>query len=82
MAEKCKSCGAAIIWATTQSGKLMPLDAAPDPKGNLAVQRYDKAIPATLVVPRSEMTEVLGLPTHKSHFATCPNAAAHRKAKR
>lgn len=76
MAEKCKSCGAPIIWATTQKGKLMPLDAAPDPDGNLAVSRWATVI---AVHPRTELTDTQGFPTHKSHFATCPHAAEHRR---
>jgi hypothetical protein len=79
MAEKCKSCGALIIWATTQSGKLMPLNAEPDPKGNLAISRWATVV---AVHQRTDLTETQGMPTHTSHFATCPNAAGHRKVKR
>jgi DNA modification methylase len=31
----CRSCGAEIRWARTFTGKLMPLDAAPNPAGNV-----------------------------------------------
>lgn len=63
----CRSCGAPIIFAATEQGKTMPVDAAPQKR--------------VLLEPAAE-----GLPpiarvvdTYVSHFATCPNAAQHRK---
>lgn len=62
----CKSCGAEILWIITPAGKSMPLDA----KGESLWQlEPDTLMSARLVVVR------------KSHFATCPNADAHRKPK-
>jgi hypothetical protein len=37
-ADRCKACGATIVWVETASGKRMPLStatAAPDPSGQL-----------------------------------------------
>jgi len=69
---KCRSCGAAIRWGRTQSGKAMPLDAEPVPDGTLGIapngEIYSKGDEAG--------------DRYKSHFATCPNAATHRKEKR
>jgi len=31
----CSACGAPVVWATTAGGKRIPLDAAPDPDGNV-----------------------------------------------
>ena len=33
--EKCKSCPAQVIWAVTERGKAMPVDAEPGPGGNV-----------------------------------------------
>ena len=57
---KCRSCGALIVWLTTSTGKLMPVDAAS-------------------VKPGTQMFSAEA--GHVSHFATCPNAAKHRKPK-
>lgn len=79
-AKPCGSCGAPIFFARvllTQSG-----DGPPDARGaNLAP--FD-------AVPQMRAIQVDGIPsdgplvslvrTYVSHFATCPNAAQHRKA--
>lgn len=68
MAAKCKSCGADIIWAETDKGKKVPLNAKPE-------KRF---VSHTLFASDGSMT--VGLhDTYLSHFATCPNAAEHRK---
>lgn len=66
----CTSCGAAIIWARTRTGKRMPLDAAPSPGTALLSSEGNVRI-----VPEGEGTHVV-------HWATCPNASKHRKDKR
>ena len=69
----CRSCGKPIIWAKSEKGRNMPLDAEPmrhglrfliDPEG------YAHHVPSGV--------DDLG---HRSHFATCPNAKRHRKTK-
>lgn len=68
----CRSCGAAVLWAQTENGKVMPVDPAPHPDGNLVLTsigggfqvRVDKAAPGE---------------KHRSHFVTCPNAEQHRR---
>lgn len=62
---KCRSCGAPIVWVVMRpSGKRMPLDAKPEKR--ITLDMIDPGV--------AEMTD-----TFVSHFATCPNAAAHRK---
>jgi hypothetical protein len=51
----------------------MPIDAAPTPDGNLAIEG-GVARPVDMLTPPGERW--------KSHFATCPNADEHRKATR
>jgi len=77
MSTTCRSCGAPIIWCLTRNGKRMPVDANPDPDGNIAiVARVGNAPPAIEILNtrRSESFDA-GEP----HFATCPNSATHRK---
>ena len=67
MADTCRTCGAPILWATTQAGKFMPLDekeylvaeTSEDDDGKLLISRMVRG--------------------HVSHFATCAQAAQHRR---
>ena len=70
---RCKSCNAVVIWCVTTTGKSMPVDQRQSPHGNLVLE-YQPATGDTLAryVPPGEGT-------HTSHFATCPQAAEHRR---
>lgn len=76
MSARCRSCGAAIIWAKTCGGKRMPVDAAPSADGNLVLIESAQFTEVSVV---SEVSPFPGRDRHKSHFATCPNAPQHRK---
>ena len=78
MSSECSSCKASILWATSfGTGKPMPVDPEPSPKGALRIaRRPDGSIVAT-PVPAKARTGTL----HISHFATCPNAKSHRKTR-
>lgn len=70
MADVCRSCGAPILWGiSARSGKSVPLDPEPVENGNLRLTGPPD-FPTVIFVREG---------THVSHFATCPNAAAHRK---
>ena len=78
----CRSCQAPIIWARTERGKRMPLDAEPvcdaiaETRGLFVLRERDHAdSPLAIAAWGLEGTE----PHYRSHFATCPNAASHRK---
>jgi hypothetical protein len=74
----CGSCDAPITWAMLPSGKLMPLDATPVPDGNIAARRLDNGdLHARVLKNGDELAD--GERRGTSHFATCPNAAAHRR---
>jgi hypothetical protein len=66
---KCRSCGAAIVWATTSTGKQAPFDAKP--------------IATTDLKPIGDGTYLASntMRGYVSHFATCPNAAQHRRTR-
>lgn len=74
-APKCKSCHRPMRWVITNRGRKMPVDFDPHEDGNVVVNQNDRAevYGATpTVVPD-------GSTLHFSHFATCPNAAEHRR---
>ncbi len=65
----CGSCKANILWAVTPQDKRIPLDAKPEKR---------------FVITRPEdnpgrLGGALMVDAYLTHFATCPNAAAHRK---
>ncbi|MHB8867457.1 MAG: hypothetical protein ACYC6T_08120 [Thermoleophilia bacterium] len=78
----CKSCGVEILWVVTKSGKRMPLDAEPHPAGNIVI---DDVLPPHTPTAHVLDGHALGLawaakvPVRFSHFATCPEAAQHRR---
>lgn len=78
----CRSCGAAVTWCVTEAGKSMPVDAAPTPGGNLVIRRSGPALVAVVVSPLLESNEERAEPHYTSHFATCPNADAHRRGRK
>ena len=70
----CRTCGAEIIWAKTRTGKSMPLDAIPvgqDVEGTCLLEDGIAYFGAFDHKPDA--------PRYVSHFATCPNAAKHRR---
>lgn len=76
MAEVCKTCKAPIVWAITGTGRLMPVDAEPDPNGNLLLHTAGSI--HAIVVPPGARSNFAG-ELHKAHFATCPYADQHRR---
>lgn len=80
MRSTCRSCGAPIVWAVTKNGRPMPVDPDPTAGGNLLlVLDPDPREPPLARHPLT--TDVPPFVLHLSHFATCPNAAEHRKVK-
>ncbi len=76
MAEKkCRSCKAAIIWTLSAANtRRLPVDAIPTPRGNLQLHLDHQGDIISTVVKNK-----MGALLHMAHFATCPNAARHRK---
>ena len=65
----CRSCKAQIIWARTDNGRRIPIDAEPVKRVILDDSHGGDIVGASLV------------DTFMPHHATCPNAEQHRKAK-
>lgn len=82
--ERCRTCGAPIIWAVSEAtGKLHPLDAEPPENGNLQITGLSHPEPGRRALPLVRVlgpieTELAGEPLYLSHFATCPQADKHR----
>lgn len=72
----CRSCDAEILWATTAAGKAMPLDAVPNPNGN--VEAVCDAHGRWSVVAVYKGPDLFGAVRYMPHHATCPNADEHR----
>jgi hypothetical protein len=71
----CASCSASILWIRTPKGKAMPLDATPNPNGNVVIR--DGLAVVLNLAELETTTERKWL----AHWASCPNAIGHRKAK-
>jgi hypothetical protein len=78
---RCRSCDAPIRWAKTAAGKRMPLDVEPVRTGNVQLGHVGGEEVAIVVGPADAVAaQAAGHEIYTSHFATCPNAAAHRRA--
>jgi hypothetical protein len=90
MPDVCASCKAPLIWATTERGKRMPVDSEPVTGGNILLShRHVGEPPVALPQAKAALEQLAAeherspqegpLRLFTSHFATCPDAAAHRK---
>ncbi len=73
---ECRSCKAKIAFLTMESGRSMPVDAEPTMNGTIWIGEDGIG----RVVGKGDYTTI-SMPLYMSHFATCPNAKAYRKAK-
>jgi len=74
----CRSCGAGIAWGLTAAGKRIPLNIPADlDRGNVALG--DDGAARVLGPADAAAARAAGAQLYLSHFATCPNGAAHRK---
>lgn len=77
----CRSCDAPIIWALTTKKRRMPLDAEPNPAGNVELVPAGFGILPTAIVHQQPPMNPEH-PIHMPHHATCPNADEWRPARR
>lgn len=67
-----------MVWAETDKGKRIPLDAEPVDDGNIVMtQLVPRGMMRVRHVRKGEDTGIA--PRYTCHFATCPEAAEHRK---
>ena len=70
----CRSCHAPIIWALTGSAKSIPLDAQPNPAGNVELaDGIAKAWGTSHVWPE-------GTQRYMPHHATCPDGEEWKRS--
>lgn len=87
MPSTCRSCGAPIRWVRLPSGKALPIDPVPVPDGTVVVHAdgeraavvSDATMEALAIELGTEGMEAMARLRYRSHFASCPNAASHRK---
>jgi hypothetical protein len=77
----CSSCGAAITWAETAGGKRIPIDVSPSLEaGNVVLKApMDPRAPWSAIIVSKLRPKQDGEVLYTSHFATCPQAARHRR---
>lgn len=63
---RCASCQAPIVWAWTETGRRIPLDAATEKRFVVTLDARGE--------PQARMRA-----TYVAHFASCPNADQHRR---
>lgn len=70
---RCAGCGEPVRWLKHErTGKPTPIDVAPVEDGNIRIVGSEYAI-----VPKAQRVNFPG-ELHKSHFATCVEAASFR----
>lgn len=82
---RCDSCHAQILWAALRGGGRMPIDEKAVPFEAAGLVAYNPNTGGGIVLAGPDLEKVprwkeLGATLHRSHFATCPNAAQHRQA--
>lgn len=72
----CSECGAPLRWEKTENGRPIPLDAEPNPKGNVVLREKTPTDTRACVLRKGEETNET---RYTAHFATCPYADRFRK---
>ncbi len=79
-AAECRSCHAAIFWASTAaSGKPMPLNFDADPDGNVTIAAGEHGLVATVLGPLEQILARDRAELFMPHHATCPHAEAWKR---
>lgn len=76
----CKTCPAEILWVHTANGSMMPVDAAPNPGGNVLVMRTATGLHG-YVLGKDRQPDPRGT-LHTTHWATCPNPPKRKRERR
>lgn len=77
---RCRSCDAPIWWTLSEkTRKRMPLDAEPQPHGNVIIETR-AGVPLAVTLRKSDpRREVDTIPKYVSHHATCPHGHAWKR---
>lgn len=76
--DQCSSCHAPVIWCVLQNSTPIMVDYEPHPQGNVKIERRPfgllaSTVSAKLAFGRNDL--------RRAHFASCPHADQHRKAR-
>lgn len=74
--DNCRSCTAPIVWATTEGGKSMPVDAGLVDDGNVVLQTAPTGTVLAHVLDQAGLFD--DGPRHVAHFVTCPDGDTWR----
>ena len=66
---KCKSCGELVFWVISTRGATIPINQQQSVDGNIRI------------VDGTALVGTKGSGPYVSHFATCPHANKHRRAR-
>lgn len=81
------SCGAELLWVATRNGKMQPLNAEPEPTGNVQMVEPMSfrstprgALRQSRVLPKAELEGMLPIEGDRfmPHHATCPDVQQYR----
>lgn len=72
------TCGQVFIMAISSKGGDIPVDPDPHPEGTISLRDYGVARPTATVLTVTQRFGRTNL--HRTHFATCKDAAKHRRA--
>lgn len=75
--DRCRSCQAPVIWAVTERGKDMPVNAEPSVDGTIQLVEQAGRPPLARVLKVADRFGKTDL--RRSHFADCPNAPKWRR---
>lgn len=78
--DKCKACSAPIIWAVTNTGKAIPIDAQPVANGNVVL--FDGPGSGKVLALFGKKAQAGATELYASHFATCPASEHFRKPRK
>ncbi len=84
---RCKYCGALIWWAKTESGKATPMDPEALSDADWVIGDYDDETRAPVIRQYEPLLDrprpgKSSRPRYQPHWASCPHADEHRKAKK
>lgn len=80
MSSTCRSCGAPVIWAHTETGSRMPVDPERVQGGNVMLIA-DVTDDGRMTPNQIAKVVKPGDGVYVSHFATCPDASQHRRSR-
>lgn len=77
--EQCRSCDAPIIWAVTNRGTNIPIDAEPSSDGNIRLIDRSTLGVAPQAMVLSTTARFGKRELYTSHFVACPQATQWRR---